>query len=99
MENQPTVEQGVGAGIGITVDEESDVVVVIIIQALDGTAHAVSMIPEIAKTFGRAMRDMSREAEALQFELADLDPEEVHERLNDIRMRHATRTSGPQPPV
>ena len=91
------LQQGVSAGLGITVDVDNDVVLVVMIGTPDGNTYAVSMMPDIARHFGRSMRDMSREADSLQDELDDLDPEEIQDRLSAIRQRYEARASGPPP--
>lgn len=86
---------GTSAGLGITVTAEREAVILISV-ATEATVgelvhYAVAMGPEVARHYGRSVRDMSREAEALQDELDDLDPEEVEDRLTAIRQRMASR--------
>ena len=81
------IEQGQEAALGISIDGEGDVVILVIV-AIDGQTVGVSMMPDVARAFGRAMRDMSREADMLQDELEDLDPEEKQDRLASIVRRY-----------
>jgi hypothetical protein len=92
------LQQGVAAGLGITVDSDNDVVIVIIIGTQDGQSYGVAATPDVAIAFGRSMRDMAREAQALQDELDDLDPEEILDRLVAIRQRYEARATGPEHP-
>jgi hypothetical protein len=89
------IQQGEALALGITIDMDNEVVLVITIAVDENTAWAVSVGPEVARHFGRSIRDMSREAETLQDELDDLDPEEIADRLHAIRQRF----SDPAPPV
>ena len=86
------LEQGVSAGLGVTVDPDGDAVVLVVI-ATEVHQVAVPMTPDVAIAFGRAMRDMAREAQTLQDELDDLDPEEIKDRLIAIQKRYAAQTN------
>jgi hypothetical protein len=86
------LEQGVSAALGVTVDPDGEAVVLVVI----GTEQhqiAVPMTPDVAIAYGRAMRDMAREAQTLQDELDDLDPEEIKDRLIAIQKRYAAQTN------
>jgi hypothetical protein len=96
MEEAQQLQQGVSAGLGITVDSDNDVVLVIMVGVPTGETYGVAMMPEIARHFGRSIRDMSREADMLQDELDDLDPEEIQDRLAAIRRRYAAQATGPE---
>jgi hypothetical protein len=91
------VQQGQAIGLGITVDPDNDVVVIVVIQC-DGETYAVSLTPEVAIFFGRSIRNLAREAQQLQDELDDLDPEEIVDRLTAIQNRYGA-TTRPEPPV
>lgn len=93
------LQQGVAAALGITVDADRDVVIVIMVGTQSGESYGVAMTPDVARHLGRTMRDMSREAEVLQDELDDLDPEEIEDRLAAIRHRYQAAADPPQPPV
>lgn len=82
-------EQGVSTGLGITIDQDNEVVILVAITAADERTYVVSMPPDVALHFGRTIRDLSRDAQRLQDELDDLDPEEITDRLVAIRTRHA----------
>ena len=71
--DQMELEQGVSAGLGVTVDPDGDAVVLVVIGT-ELHQVAVPMTPDVAIAFGRAMRDMAREAQGLQDELDDLEP-------------------------
>ena len=86
------LEQGVSAGLGITVDPDGDAVVLVVI-ATELHQVAVPMTPDVAIAYGRAMRDMAREAQTLQDELDDLDPEEIKDRILSIQKRYAAQTN------
>jgi len=92
------LQQGVAAALGITVDAENDVVIVIMVGTPEGNAYGVAMTPDVAIALGRSMRDMSREAQQLQDELDDLDPEEIQDRLTAIRQRYEARATSPEHP-
>jgi len=85
---------GISAGIGIAVDLEGEAVVLVAIETEEGESISVPMTPDVAISFGRGMRDMAREAQGLQDELDDLDPEEVHDRLWAIQARFAADRNG-----
>jgi hypothetical protein len=91
------VQQGQAIALGITVDADNDVVVIVIIQNNEGQNIAVSMMPEMAIHFGRSIRDLARESQKLQDELDDLDPEEIVDRLHAIQGRYGSTDL--QPPV
>lgn len=93
------LQQGVAAALGITVDADGDVVILIMIGTEDGETYGVGLMPEVARHFGRSMRDMSREADMLQDELDDLDPEEIQDRLTAIRNRYEAQATGPEHPA
>jgi len=83
--------------LGITVDADHRVVV-LVSMALDEAGeelYAVALSPEVARHVGRTARDLSREADKLQDELDDLDPEEITDRLTAIQNRYLT---GPPTP-
>jgi hypothetical protein len=82
------VQQGQAIALGITVDADNDVVVIVFMQK-DDVPIAVSMMPEVAIHFGRSIRDLAREAQKLQDELDELDPEEVIDRLAAIQHRYS----------
>jgi hypothetical protein len=87
---------GQSVALGITVDKENQVVILVCMSLdEDGDPYAVALSPEIARHFGRSARDLSREADKLQDELDDLDPEEIKDRLIAIQSRYLT---GPPPP-
>ena len=54
---------------------------------------AVPLMPDVALAYGRAMRDMARECQALQDELDELDPEEIADRIHAIQKRFAAQTN------
>jgi hypothetical protein len=83
------IRQGVAVALGLTIDSENDVVLVLTIGVDEELAYAVPIMPDVARALGRSMRDMSREADKLQDELSDLDPEEIGDRLAAIRNRYA----------
>lgn len=82
------MEQGVSAALGITVDNDGEALVLVII----GTEQhqvAVPMTPEIALAYAKGMVDMAREAQDLQEELDTLAPGDLQERLLDIQKKFA----------
>jgi hypothetical protein len=83
--------------LGITVDSEHQVVVLVSIALDEGedNVYAVGLSPEVARHVGRTARDLSREADKLQDELDDLDPEEIVDRLTAIQARYLTAPSPP----
>ena len=85
--------------LGITVDRDNQVVI-LVCMALTGeedeAPYAVALSPEVARHVGRTARELSREADKLQDELDDLDPEEITDRLVAISKRYL---NGPTPPV
>lgn len=91
------IRQGQQAALGITVDADNDVVILVIVS-IDNDVVGVSMTPDVARAFGRAMRDMSREADVLYDELEDLDPEERQDRLASIINRYGSVATD-QPPL
>jgi hypothetical protein len=86
------LEQGVSAALGITIDPDGDAVVLVI---LGTELHqvAVPMTPSVAIAYGRAMREMAREAQSLQEELDDLTPEALQTRLLDIQKRYTAQSN------
>ena len=54
---------------------------------------AVPMTPDVAIAYGRAMRNMAREAQKLQDEIDDLSPEELQDRLVAIQKRYSAQTN------
>jgi len=83
------IRQGQALALGLTIDKDGDVVLVVTVAEDEENAVAVPVSPEVARHFGRSLRDMSREADRLQDELEDLDPEEIGDRLTAIRNRYA----------
>jgi hypothetical protein len=86
------LEQGVSAGLGVTVDPDGDAVVLVVI-ATEEHQVAVPMTPDVAIAYGRAMRDMARECQTLQDELDELEPEQVNDRLIAIQKRYAAQAN------
>jgi hypothetical protein len=86
------LEQGVSAALGITVDPDGDAVVLVVI-ATEIHQVAVPMMPDVAIAYARAMREMAREAQALQDELDELSPEELQDRLIAIQKRYAAQAN------
>lgn len=86
------LEQGVSAALGLTVDQDGDVVVLVVVGSEEHQV-AVPMMPEVAIQYGRAMRDMARECQALQDELDELAPEELQDRMVAIQKRFAAQTN------
>lgn len=91
------ITQGVSMGLGLTIDADRDVVLVLTIFQDEEHAVAVPIMPDVARHLGRSMRDMSREADRLQDELDDLDPEEITDRLVAIQGRY-NKLSDPESP-
>ena len=87
-------QSGISAGIGIAVDVDGEVVVLVAVESEEEEQFTVPMTPDVAIAFGRGMREMAREAQILQDELDDLDPEEVHDRLWAIQARFAADRNG-----
>lgn len=83
------IRQGVAVALGLTIDPDRDVVLVLTIGVDEELAYAVPIMPEVARHLGRTMREMSREADRLKDELEDLDPEEIEDRLHAIRQRYS----------
>lgn len=81
------IAQGESMGLGLTIDSDNEVVLVLTIFVNDELGYAVPIAPEVARHIGRSMRDMSREADVLQDELDDLDPEEIADRIVAIQRR------------
>lgn len=81
------IQQGQGLALGVTVDADRDVVVLIIITSGEQN-YGVSLTTDVALHFGRSIRDLAREAAKLQDELDDLDPEEITDRLTAIQDRY-----------
>jgi hypothetical protein len=86
------LEQGVSAGLGITVDPEGDVVILIVVGTPEHQV-AVPVMPDVAIAFSRSMRDMARECQALQDELDELEPEEIQDRIIAIQRRFAAQAN------
>lgn len=86
------LEQGVSAALGITIDPDREVVVLVV---LGTELHqvAVPMTPEVAIAYSRAMREMAREAQTLQDELEGLSTEELQDRLVAIQKRYAAQAN------
>lgn len=91
----PEIRRAESIALGITIDETKEVVIAISLIVTDELGYGVAMTTDIARHFGRSCRDLSREADKLQDELDDLDPEEIADRLEAIRKRYL---SGPPPP-
>lgn len=91
----PEIRRAESIALGITIDEMKEVVIAISLIVTDELGYGVAMTTDIARHFGRSIRDLSREADTLQDELDDLDPEEIADRLEAIRKRYL---SGPPPP-
>jgi hypothetical protein len=73
------------------VDSERQVVILVCMELETGDEpYAVALSPEVARHVGRTARDLSREADKLQDELDDLDPEEIMDRLTAIQARYLT---------
>jgi hypothetical protein len=83
------LERGVSAALGITVDGDGEAVVLVVIATPEHQV-GVPMSPEIALSYSREMRKMAREAQNLQDELEDLDPEEIVDRLQAIQQRYSS---------
>lgn len=81
------IQQGQGLALGITVDPDKDVVVIVVINK-DGENIAVALTIDVAMHFGREIRDIAREASALQDELESLDETEIQDRLIAIQQRY-----------
>lgn len=88
------ITQADQVALGITVDSEHQVVILITVTK-DDVMYGVGLSPEVARHVGRSIRGMSREADTLQDELDDLDPEEINDRLLAIHQRYL---NGPTPP-
>jgi len=86
------LEQGVSAGLGVTIDPDGEAVVLVVVGT-ELHQVAVPMTPDVAIGFGRAMRDMAREAQSLQDEIDDLSPEELQDRLVAIQKRYAAQAN------
>ena len=86
------LEQGVSAALGVTVDPDGEAVVLVVLGT-EMHQVAVPMTPDVAIAYARAMREMAREAQVLQDELDDLDPEEIQDRLIAIQKRYAAQTN------
>ena len=80
-------------GLGLTIDSDNEVVLVLTIFVDEELGFAVPIAPEVARHVGRSMRDMSREADVLQDELDDLDPEEIADRIIAIQRRFTSPDS------
>jgi hypothetical protein len=93
------IEQGKSMGLGLTVDRDNDVVLVLTIFVNEELGYAVPIMPDVARHIGRSLRDMSREADKLQDELDDLDPEEIQDRLVTIQNRYLTDPAPPDETV
>jgi hypothetical protein len=87
------MEQGLAAGLGITIDPEGEAVIIVMIQTGEQQV-AVPMTPEVALAFSRTMREMAREAQTLQDEMEDLSPEEIPDRLMAIQNRYNRNGDG-----
>lgn len=90
---------GQSVALGITVDNENQVVILVCMSLTDNeedAPYAVALSPEVARHVGRTARELSREADKLQDELDDLDPEEIKDRLMAIQKRYL---NGPPPLV
>jgi hypothetical protein len=90
MEN---VTQGQTLMLGITVDPEGDVVLLIVIGRDDATGEperlAVALTPSVGANFADTLYKMSEEAQELQQELTTLTPQEAVERVEEIRARYS----------
>ena len=82
------LEQGTSIGLGVSVDSDGEAVVLVMVGT-EGGQFAIPMSPEVAISFGRMAREMAREAQTLQDEIEDLDPEEIVDRLQAIQNRYA----------
>jgi hypothetical protein len=91
----PEITQAEAFALGITVDSENQVIILATIALEDETIYGVGLSPEVARHIGRSIRDLSREADKLQDELDDLDPEEVVDRLKAIQARYLTAPPSP----
>lgn len=90
----PDITQADSVALGITVDSENQVIILVTL-ALGDNIYGVGISPEVARHIGRSIRGMSREADTLQDELDDLDPEEIVDRLKAIQARYLTAPSPP----
>ena len=86
------LEQGVSAALGVTIDPDGDAVVLVVIGT-ESHQVAVPMTPDVAIAYGKAMRELAREAQTLQDEIEDLDPEELADRLIAIQKRYAAQAN------
>jgi len=91
----PEIRRAESIALGITIDEDNQVVIAVSLIVNDDLGYGVAMTTDVARHFGRSARDLSREADTLQDELDDLDPEEIQDRLTAIRNRYLT---GPPDP-
>lgn len=89
------IQQGEGLALGVTVDADGDVVVLVIITDSTQQNFGVTLTTDVALHFGRSIRDLARDAAKLQDELETLDPEEIVDRLGAIQARF----NNPAPPV
>jgi hypothetical protein len=93
----PELRPAQSVALGITVDSEHQVVILVCMELEEGgDPYAVALSPEVARHVGRSIRGLSREADTLQDELDDLEPEEIVDRLTAIQARYLT---APSPPV
>jgi prefoldin subunit 5 len=88
------IAQADSVALGITVDSENQVVILVTVTK-DDVIYGVGLSPEVARHVGRSIRGLSREADMLQDELDDLDPEEIVDRLEAIHRRYL---NGQPPP-
>jgi hypothetical protein len=87
------MEQGVSAGLGITIDPMGEAVVLIMVGTKADGNVAVPVTPDVALAFARGMKEMAREAQVLQDEIEDLSAEELQDRLTAIQNRFAAETN------
>ena len=86
------VEAGISVGLGITVDPDDDVVILVVV-ANEDVRLGVPLMPNEARNFAAAMVNMSYECDRLRQELMDLSPEEIQQRLRLIQDRFAAGTN------
>lgn len=77
---------GQGLALGVSIDGDGDVVLLVVIhETPESVPICAPLMPDVARHFARRLREMSRDADKLQDQLGDLSPEELHDRLNAIR--------------
>lgn len=86
------IEQGVGVALGLTIDVDKDVVILIVVGTEDHQI-AAPMTPGVAFALGSSMKEMAVACLDLQERIGNMSDEEIRAELEAIQKRFAAPTN------